>query len=44
MREMVEAAREYNVTLSVMRAPMALRLGMPAFHHPFARNVQKSTE
>ena len=38
LREMVEAAQKYNVALSVMRAPMALRLGMPAFHHPFARN------
>ena len=38
LREMIDAARKYNVTLSVIRAPVALRLEMPAFHHPFAKN------
>ena len=38
MKEMLEAAQKYNVSLSVMRAPTSLRLDMPAFHHPFARN------
>ena len=33
---MVETAQKYNT--SVMRAPADLRLNMPAFHHPFARN------
>jgi len=38
LREVVKAAQKYNATISVMRAPMKLRLEMPAFHHPFARN------
>ena len=38
LREIVKAAQKYNATISVMRAPMELRLEMPAFHHPFARN------
>jgi len=35
---MIEAARKYNISLSVIRAPVALCLEMPAFHHPFAKN------
>lgn len=35
---MVETAQKYNTKISVMRAPADLRLNMPAFHHPFARN------
>ena len=43
LKEMVEAAQKYNVTLSVMRAPTDLRLEMPAFHHPFAKNKKLHT-
>ena len=35
---MIKTAQKYNATVSVMRAPTSLRLDMPAFHHPFARN------
>src|SRR5258706_7472039 len=38
LKEMVEAAHKYNAKISVMRAPSDLRLSMPAFHHPFAKN------
>jgi len=43
LREMVEAAWKYNAALSVMRAPMELRLDMPAFHHPFTKNRRLHT-
>jgi len=38
MKEMIETAQKYNMSISVMRAPRNLRLNMPAFHHPFAKN------
>ena len=38
LRELTEAAQKYNAKISVMRAPLGLRLNMPAFHHPFAKN------
>ena len=38
LKEMIEAAKKYNATISVMRAPLNLHLKMPAFHHPFAKN------
>ena len=43
LKEMIEAARKYNAALSVMRAPSELRLEMPAFHHPFAKNKKLRT-
>jgi hypothetical protein len=38
LREMIEAAQKYNARISVTRATADLRLNMPAFHHPFAKN------
>ena len=38
MREMIKAAQKYNASLSVMRVSTDLRLEMPAFYHPFAKN------
>ena len=38
LREMTEAAQKYNASITDMRAPMELRLSMPASHHPFAKN------
>jgi len=38
LRELIETAQKYNATISVMRAPRDLRLNMPAFHHPHAKN------
>ena len=38
LKEPIEAAQRYNATISVMRAPMALRLEMLVFHHPFTQN------
>ena len=38
VKEMIGAAMKYNAAISVSRAPGKLRLEMPAFYHPFARN------
>jgi len=38
LKEMIETAQKYNAKISVMRATPELKLGMPAFHHPFAKN------
>jgi len=38
LKEMIETAQKYNAKISVMRATPELKMGMPAFHHPFARN------
>jgi len=43
LREMIETAQKYNTTISVMRAPKELKLNMPAFHHPFAKNRHLQT-
>ena len=43
LKEMIEAAQKYNATISVTRAPRKLRLEMPAFHHPFAKNKNLRT-
>ncbi|SRR5258706_3855169 len=44
MREMIETTQKYNTLISVMRAPGNLRLSMPAFHHPFAKNRNLHTK
>ena len=44
LKAMVEAAQKYNARISVMRAPSNLRLNMPAFHHPFAKNRNLHTK
>ena len=44
LKEMIQAAQKYNVTISVLRAPRDLRLSMPAFHHPFAKNRNLCTK
>ena len=44
MREMIETTQKYNASISVMRAPGNLRLSMPAFHHPFAKNRNLRTK
>jgi len=38
LKEMIETAQKYNTKISVMRATPELKMGMPAFHHLFARN------
>jgi len=38
LKEMIGTAQKYNATISVMRATQELKMGMPAFHHPFAKN------
>jgi ribonuclease HI len=34
LRKMLYAAQKYNVKISVLRAPITLKLSMPAFFHP----------
>ena len=40
---MTDAAQKYNTSISIMRAPMELRLSMPAFHHPFTKSRHYNT-
>ena len=44
LKEMIQTAQKYNASISVMRAPQDLRLTMPAFHHPFAKNRNLKTK
>jgi len=44
LKEMIATALKYNVTISAMRAPQNLRLNMPAFHHPYAKNRNLHTK
>jgi ribonuclease HI/exonuclease III len=42
LREMIKAAKRYNLKISVLRAPIALKLSMPAFFHPGSENNRKN--
>ena len=44
LKEMIQTAQKYNASISVMRAPRDLRLTMPAFHHPYAKNRNLNTK
>jgi hypothetical protein len=38
IRQMLKAAKKYNIKISIIRAPLALKLAMPAFLHPGSKN------
>jgi exonuclease III/ribonuclease HI len=41
LREMIRTTKKYNLKLSVVRAPMSLKLEMPAFSHPARKSNNK---
>jgi hypothetical protein len=41
LRSLIRAAKQYNLKISVVRAPMELKLRMPAFSHPGRRTNRR---
>ncbi|CAG8619222.1 14509_t:CDS:2, partial [Acaulospora colombiana] len=42
LRDMIKVARKHNLKISILRAPMALKLNMPAFFHPGNESNRKN--